>query len=326
MTVFGERFGIDVSYTADVNDNTEFFAKVVNQLGACQPTKRDMFMLTDWMAARMIQMGWIQKLDKSKIPNVDKNLISSLRGVGWDPKREYSAPWQSGFTGIAYNKKLVKEVRTMDELLTRDDLRGKVTMLTEMRDTMGLMLLSDGKDPAKFTDAEWTSAIEKVQTARRRGQIRAFTGNEYVNDLSAGNIAACVAWSGDVAASGDDNLVFVPPEEGLMIWADNMLVPNLATHQGNAEKWIDYYYEPETAAKLAAYVWYVTPVQGAQQAMEKVGPDLVKAGLIDDVDSMVNNQLIFPTEDYLKSTHSFMALDEAKIRQYEGDFANVTGA
>jgi len=325
MTVFAERMGIDVSYTADVNDNTEFFAKVVNQLGACQPTKRDMFMLTDWMAARMINMGWIQKLDKSKIPNVDKNLISSLRGVGWDPKREYSAPWQSGFTGIAYNKKLAKEVRTMDELLTRDDLRGKVTMLTEMRDTMGLMLLSDGKDPAKFTDADWTASIDKIQSARRHGQIRAFTGNEYINDLSAGNIAACVAWSGDVAAAGDDNLVFVPPEEGLMIWADNMLVPNLASHRANAEKWIDYYYEPEVAAKLAAYVWYVTPVQGAQQAMEKVGPDLVKAGLIDDVASMVENQLIFPTEDYLKSTHTFMALDEAKIRQYEGDFADVTG-
>ncbi|GAB7004350.1 spermidine/putrescine ABC transporter substrate-binding protein [Nocardioides sp. AN3] len=324
MTVFGEQTGIDVSYTADVNDNTEFFAKVVNQLGACQPTKRDMFMLTDWMAARMINMGWIQKLDKSKVPNLDKNLISSLRGVGWDPKREYSAPWQSGFTGIAYNKKLVKEVRTMDELLTRGDLNGKVTMLTEMRDTMGLMLLSDGKDPAKFSDADWNAAIDKIRAARRRGQIRAFTGNEYVNDLSAGNIAACVAWSGDVAAAGDDNLVFVPPEEGLMIWADNMLVPNLATHQGNAEKWIDYYYEPEVAAKLAAYVWYVTPVQGAQQAMEKVGPDLVKAGLIDDVKSMVENQLIFPTEDYLKSTHSFMALDEVKIRQYEGDFADVT--
>jgi spermidine/putrescine transport system substrate-binding protein len=325
MTVFSERYGIDVSYTADVNDNDEFFAKVKNQLGACQSTKRDMFMLTDWMAARMIQMGWIQKLDKSKVPNLDKNLISSLQGVGWDPNRDYSAPWQSGFTGIAYNKSLVKEVRTMDELLTRDDLRGKVTMLTEMRDTMGLMLLSDGKDPAKFTDADWSAAIDKVDASRKRGQIRAFTGNDYINDLSAGNIAACVAWSGDVAAAGDDNLVFVPPEEGLMIWSDNMIIPNLANHQSNAEKWIDYYYEPETAAKLAAYVWYVTPVQGAQQAMEKVGPDLVKAGLIDDVDSMVNNQLIFPTEEYLKSTHSFMALDEAKMREYQGDFADVTG-
>ena len=325
MTLFTERTGIDVSYTADVNDNDEFFAKVKNQLGACQSTKRDMFMLTDWMAARMIQMGWIQKLDKANVPNLDKNLISSLQGVGWDPNRDYSAPWQSGFTGIAYNKSLVPEVRTMDELLTRDDLRGKVTMLTEMRDTMGLMLLSDGKDPSKFTNADWSAAIDKIDTARKRGQIRAFTGNEYINDLAAGNIAACVAWSGDVAAAGDENLVFVKPEEGLMIWSDNMIIPNLATHQANAEKWIDYYYEPETAARLAAYVWYVTPVQGAQQAMEKVGPDLVKAGLIDDVASMVENQLIFPTEEYLKSTHSFMALDESQMRDYKGDFDDVTG-
>jgi spermidine/putrescine transport system substrate-binding protein len=311
MTVFEERTGIRVSYTADVNDNNEFFAKVKNQLGACESTKRDMFMLTDWMAARMIQMGWIQKLDKAKVPNLDKNLISSLRGVGWDPDRDYSAPWQSGFTGIAYNKTLVKEVRTMDELLTRDDLRGKVTMLTEMRDTMGLMLLSEGKDPSDFSTADWDSAIDKVRAARRRGQIRAFTGNEYLNDLSAGNIAACVAWSGDIAAAEDENLVFVKPEEGLMIWSDNMIVPNLATHQANAERWIDYYYDPAVAAKLAATVWYVCPVEGAQAEMEKVDPTLV------------DNPLIFPTEEFLSATHGFMALEEAQMRQYEGDFNDV---
>ena len=311
LTDFEKRYGIDVTYVADVNDNIEFFGKVKNQLGACQPTKRDLFVLTDWMAARMISMGWIQKLDKANVPNLDKNLISSLRGVGWDPERDYSAPWQSGFTGIAYNKSLVKEVRTMDELLTRDDLRGRVTMLTEMRDTMGLMLLSEGKDPSKFTHADWDGAIEKVRKARSRGQIRAFTGNEYVNDLSAGNIAACVAWSGDVAAAEDENLVFVRPEEGLMIWSDNMIVPNLATHQANAERWIDYYYDPAVAAKLAAYVWYVCPVDGAQAEMEKVDPTLV------------DNPLIFPTPDYLKATHGFMALEEATMRQYEGDFNDV---
>ena len=127
-----------------------------------------MFMLTDWMAARMVQMGWIQPLDKANVPNLDKNLISSLRGVGWDKDREYSAPWQAGFTGIAYNKSLVGEVRTMDELLTRPDLKGKVTMLTEMRDTMGLLLLSNGADPANFTDAEWSAAMEKLREGARR--------------------------------------------------------------------------------------------------------------------------------------------------------------
>ncbi len=312
LTDFIKSTGIDVRYTADINDNLEFFAKVVNQLGTCTSTKRDMFMLTDWMAARMIQMGWIQPLDADKMPNLRNNLIDALAHVDFDPKREFSAPWQSGLTGIAYNKKRVKEVRSMSELLTRPDLKGRVSCLTEMRDTMGLTLLSQDADPEKFTDAEWQKAIEALRKARQDGQIRAFTGNDYVQDLSAGNILAAVAWSGDIAAAEDENLVFVAPEEGPMIWADNMLVPNLATHQGNAEKWINYYYEPEVAARVADYVWYICPVKGAQEAMEKVNPDNVE------------NKLIFPDEELLASTHTFMALKEYQIRAYEGDFADVT--
>ncbi|WP_228374301.1 polyamine ABC transporter substrate-binding protein [Demequina phytophila] len=313
LTRFQNRYDVEVNYVPDVNDNIEFFSKVVNQLGACEPTGRDMFVLTDWMAARMIQMGWIQKFDKANVPNLDKNLISSLQGVGWDPKREYSAPWQTGFSGIAYNKSLVGEVRTMDELLTRPDLKGRVTMLTEMRDTMGLLLLSEGADPANFTDAQWNAALDKLSKARADGQIRAFTGNEYINDLANGNIAACVAWSGDVAAAGDENLVFLPPDEGMMVWSDNMIIPNLATHQRNAERWIDFYYEPKMAALLAAYVWYVCPVEGAREEMEKIDP------------SLVDNPLIFPTEEFLASTHGFMALEEYQIREYEGAFSDVTG-
>ena len=313
LTRFGKQYGIDVSYVADVNDNLEFYAKVVNQLGACQPTKRDMFMLTDWMAARMVNMGWIQPLDKANVPNLDANLISSLQGAGWDPNRDYSAPWQAGFTGIAYNKSLVGEVRTMDELLTRPDLKGKITLLTEMRDTMGLILLSDGADPANFTQGQWEKSMEKLKKARTDGQIRAFTGNEYVNDLAAGNIAACVAWSGDVAAAEDENLVFLPPDEGMMVWADNMLVPNMASHKLNAERWINFYYDPYIAALLAAWVWYVCPVQGAREQMESIDP------------SLVDNPLIFPTEEYLAATHAFMALEEYQIREYEGEFADVSG-
>lgn len=313
LTEFEQRTGIRVSYTADVNDNLEFFAKVVNQLGSCQPSKRDLFMLTDWMAARMIQVGWIQPLDKARVPNLHANLIDSLQGVGWDPERTYSAPWQSGLTGIAYNKAKVKEVRSVEELLSRPDLKGRISLLTEMRDTMGLLMLAQGSDPADFDQADWDNAIDRLRKARSDGQVRAFTGNEYIQDLSAGNILACEAWSGDVAAAEDENLVFVAPEEGQMIWSDNMLVPNLAGHQGNAEEWINYYYEPEVAAKLAAYVWYICPVKGAQEAMEKVDP------------SLVENQLIFPSAESLKTMHSFMALEEFQIRAYEGDFADVIG-
>ena len=313
LSDFEKATGIKVDYTADVNDNNEFFAKVQNQLGNCTTTKRDMFVLTDWMAARMIQAGWIQKLDKSKVPNLDANLISGLQGVSFDEKREYSAPWQSGLTGIAYNKSKVKEVKSFEELVTRSDLKGRISLLSEMNDTMGLMLLSVGADPSDFTDDEWQTAMDKLQKAVSDGQVRSFTGNEYIQDLASGNVVACEAWSGDVAAAEDENLVFVTPEEGHMIWADNMLVPNKADHKGNAEEWINYYYEPEVAAKLAAFVWYICPVKGAQEAMEKVDS------------SLVDNELIFPTEETLSVSHAFMALDEKKERTYQGAFADVIG-
>jgi spermidine/putrescine transport system substrate-binding protein len=315
LNVFEEQTGIDVTYTDDVTDNQEFFAKVVNQLGSCETVKRDMFMLTDWMADRMIQLGWIQKLDHKNLPNVDANLLPNLQDVAFDPGREYSVPWQSGFTGIAYNADLVPEVRNFDELLTREDLKGRVTLLTEMRDTMGFMLKATGANPANFTDAQWQKAIAMLEAGRSRGQIRAFTGNEYTRDLAAGTIAACEAWSGDVIQLQFDNpkIKFVIPEEGLSLWSDNMMVPNLATHKTNAEAWMNYYYDPEVAATLAAWVNYISPVVGARDAMEKIDP------------SLVDNPLIFPTDDFLKNTFAFMPLSETQSKLYERDFSNATG-
>jgi len=312
---FEKRTGIKVRYDIDVNDNDEFYAKVANQLGACESVKRDMFVLTDWMAAKMIDIGWIQKLNRDNVPNLHANLIDSLKSPGWDPNRDFSAPWQSGLTGIAYNKAKVKEVRSFSELLTRSDLKGRITLLTEMRDTMGFAMLVNGADPADFDEGDWETGVETMKKARRDGQIRAFTGNEYIQDLSAGNIVACEAWSGDVAAAEDDNLVFVPPEEGLMIWADNAIIPNLASHQGNAEKWINYYYEPEVAARLADFVYYICPVKGAEQEMEKIDPDLLK--------NQALKNLIFPDEATLARTSKFMALNEAQTTRYGRDFADV---
>jgi len=313
--VFEAETGITVKYTDDVNDNAEFFAKVRNQLGNCETVKRDMFMLTDWMAARMIALGWIQPLDAAKVPNLHENLIKPLRGKAWDKDRTFSAPWQSGLTGIAYNAAETDAVGSFDELLTRSDLTGKITLLSEMRDTMGFMLKVTGADPSNFTDDEWANAIDRLAVAVDAGQIRSFTGNEYIQDLAAGNIVACEAWSGDVIQAQFENpdIKFVTPEEGLSIWSDNMLVPNLATHQANAEKWIDYYYRPDVAAKLAAWVNYICPVKGAREEMEKIDP------------SLVDNQLIFPDDDTLSKTFDFMALDENQIKQYEGDWSDVTG-
>jgi spermidine/putrescine transport system substrate-binding protein len=314
ISVFEQQTGIDVSYADDVSDNNEFFAKVVNQLGSCQPVDRDIMVLTDWMAARMINLGWLQKLDHSNLPNVDAHLLDSLKHPDWDPDRSYSVPWQSGLTGIAYNSDLVDPVTTWKELFTRSDLNGHVTLLTEMRDTMGAALLSIGVQPEKFTDSEWDAAIDVIGNARAAGQIRAFTGNEYIQDLKAGNVSACEAWSGDVVSAQDTpNIKFVAPAEGMMLWSDNMLVPNLAAHKANAEAFMNYYYDPHVAAKLEASVNYICPVDGAQDAMRTVAKGLV------------DNPLIFPDQKLLGSTHSLMALNENQIKNYENDFAKVTG-
>ena len=312
---FEAATGIAVTYTDDVSDNTEFFAKVVNQLGSCQPVDRDLFVLTDWMAARMVSVGWIQPLDHDNLPNVDAHLLKNLRDPAWDPGRKHSVPWQSGLTGIAYNSKLVDEVGSFSDLLTRRDLKGRVTLLTEMRDTMAFMLKVAGADPEDFDDEDWDDAIAVLDDANGSGQIRQFTGNNYVGPLSRGDIVACEAWSGDVLALQFENpdIKFVLPEEGLSLWSDNMLVPNLATHKANAEAWMNYYYDPAVAAKLAAWVNYICPVEGAQKAMEKIDP------------SLVDNPLIFPDEEFLAGTFSMMPLSEAKASRYELDFQNVIG-
>ena len=233
LPTFEDQTGISVTYNVDVNDNAEFYAKVRNQMRACEPIDRDMIILTDWMAGRMIDLQWIQPLDKEKIPNVHKNLIPSLQGVPWDPDLEYHAPWQSGLTGIAYNSDLVPEVGSFEELITREDLHGKITLLTEMADTMGFFLKVVGADPVDFDDDEWADALDRLREVKEGGQLRQFAGNNYLQQLSQGTLVACEAWSGDVIQAQVDNpnLKFVVPEEGLSLWSDNMLVPNYATHQ-----------------------------------------------------------------------------------------------
>jgi spermidine/putrescine transport system substrate-binding protein len=317
LDAFTKASGIKVAYTEDVNDNDEFFGKVKPQLSAGQDTGRDIITLTDWMAGRLIRLGWVEKLDKTKIPN-SKNLIASLAKPGFDPTRDYSLPWQSGMTGIAYNSKATGgvKVETIDQLFTDKALKGKVTALTEMRDTMGLLLLSMGKDPSNFTDDDFGAAIDKLQKAVSDKQIRQFTGNDYAPLLGKGTVAACVAWSGDVIQLQSDNkdIKFVTPDTGAMLWADNMMIPIKAQHRANAEALMDYYYQPEVAAAVADYVNYICPVQGAQDEMAKIDKDAAA------------NPLIFPSAAVLAKTHIFKALTTAQEANYNKMFTKVTGA
>jgi spermidine/putrescine transport system substrate-binding protein len=309
---FQDETGITVQYDTDVNDNEQFFAKVSPQLSDCQSTGRDVFVLTDWMAARMIDLGWIQTLDHSKMPNVDANLIPFLKSPSWDPDRDYSVPWQSGMTGICYNSELTDPVMSFEELLTRPDLKGKVELLTEMRDTMTFMLLLVDANPEEFTDDEFSAAISKLQEYVDNGQVRRFAGNDYVDDMKSGNIVACEAWSGDVInLLGGGKYKWIPPTEGFALWTDNMLVPNKAEHKSNVEEMMNFYYDPVNAAKLAAWNYYFCPVEGAQQEI----------GQFDK--SAVNSEFIFLDDKTLETGFMFMPLNDTQEQDYQTQYNEV---
>jgi spermidine/putrescine transport system substrate-binding protein len=313
---FKKQTGITVSYVEDINDNETFYAKIQPQLKGGQDTGRDLIVMTDWMAARLVKQNYVQKINHANTPNLPKNIIAGpLKSPSWDTARDSSAPWQSGLTGICYNKAKAKQVATVTDLLTRPDLKGKVAVLTEMRDTIGLIMLDSGKDPSNFTDADFDAAIDVLQKAKDSGQIRAFTGNEYIQSLEKGDLVACLAWSGDVIAMQADRpeMTWSAPEAGVMQWADNMLIPNKAKHKKNAELLMNYYYDPKVAAVLAAYVNYICPVEGAKEAMTAVDPTLV------------DNALIFPSDADKKNFHAFKALTDDETQKYEKKFAQVSG-
>jgi spermidine/putrescine transport system substrate-binding protein len=318
LDAFTKSTGIKVNYTEDYNDNDEFFAKIKPQMSANRSTGRDVWCSTDWMVARLMRLNWVQKLDKANIPNW-KNLQDNLVDVEYDKGRVYSLPWQSGFTGIAYNPGRTgtdgEEIKTVTDLLTNKKIHGKVTMLTEMRDTVGLTMLDMHIDPADFGDKEYEAVIKRLTKVRDSGQLRGFTGNEYGSGLANGTIAACVAWTGDVVQLQADkpSLGYELPASGHMIWSDNFVIPNQAAHKTNAEKLINYYYEPKVMAAVEDYVNYISPVKGSGQILAKDDPDVA------------NNPLIFPSEAVLAKSHVFKGLTAEKETKYNGLFQALIG-
>ncbi|MEU9380974.1 spermidine/putrescine ABC transporter substrate-binding protein [Streptomyces sp. NPDC048279] len=318
LDAFRKRTGITVKYTEDINDNDEFFGKIQPQLAAGQDTGRDLIVLTDWLAARMIRLGYVQKLDASNLPHAFANLTDQFRSPDWDPGRAYSYPWQGISTVVAFNKKALDgvEVKSVSDLLDNPALKGRVGLLTEMRDTVGMTMLDMGIDPGKFTGDNYDAVIARLQKAVDKGQIRRFTGNDYTSDLSKGDLAACVAWGGDVVQLQADNpdVAYVIPDSGYMTSTDNLMIPNKARHKTNAERLIDYYYEPEPAAELSAYVNYVSPVADVQPYLAKIDK------------GAASNPLIVPDKAMQARSHAFRALSSKEETAYQQKFAKLTGA
>ena len=297
LDAFKKKTGTTVQYTEDINDNATYFGKIQGPLSRGQSVDRDIIVMTDnsRYPSLLIKKGWVEKLDKSAIPNI-KNLQPSLQHPSWDPNRDYSLPWQSGLTGIAYNDKLTDPVLTVPDLLENPKLKGKVTLLEGMGDTMPLIMAVNGDDPTKVTDASWDRAFKLVKKAVDSGQIRQFTGNDYSGPLAKGDLKAAVAWSGDVVQLQADNkhLHWNLPKEGGGIWTDNMMIPK-GGNVYTASVYMNYAYDPKVAAAIEDYVNYICPVVGAKQVLLKADPSIAK------------NTLIFPTKAMLDNAHNFDA-------------------
>ena len=284
---FEKSTGVHVKYIEDVNDNQEFFGKVQPLLAKGNSGGRSMIVVTDWMAKKMHDLGYVQNLDKSAIPNVEKNLVPSLQHPAFDPNRDYSVPWQSGMTGVIVRKDLAPDVRSICDLFD-PKYKGKVDMLTELRDTVPLVMKCQGVDLNNVTEDDWMNAIDKIKQASNSGQIRRFTGNDYARDLTSGDAVAVIGWSGDAVQLQADNknIEWRMPTEGCMIWSDNMEIPVGAPNPTAAEAWMNYVYDPKNQAQIEDYVNYVSPVAGTKEELLKQDP------------SVANNPLIFPSDKF----------------------------
>jgi spermidine/putrescine transport system substrate-binding protein len=313
---FQQEYGTKVRYVEEINDNTEFFGKVRQQYERGDSGGRDIHVVTDWMAARMMRLDYVQRFDKSEMPNATKNLIARLQSPPFDPKRDYSMPWQSGISGIIYRKDLVKrEPKSVDDLFD-PDYKGKVTMLTEMRDTVGNVAASLGHDPEKASVDQFMEAIDKIGEAAESGQIRGFTGNEYTKDITKGDTWLLIGWSGDAVQLKLDNpnIEFIIPETGGHLWTDNMQIPVGAPAAFTAQKMIDFVYRPEVQADIAEYVNYICPVEGVKEILAQRDPALAE------------NQLIFPDETFLADTFIFRGLEPEEEQELDEAFQQVIGA
>ncbi|MBA2625900.1 MAG: spermidine/putrescine ABC transporter substrate-binding protein [Acidimicrobiia bacterium] len=317
VELFRRESGIELRYNEDLNDNAEFFAKVQPDLSAGRNPGADIVTPTYWLAGRLITLGWVEEIPFDDIPNAD-NLVADLRRPAWDPEGRYSLPWQSGLTGIAYNVAATSRELGSFEDLFDPAFRGKIGMLTEMRDTVGLALLADGKDVTDLTFDAAAAAFDRIEQAKSDGQIRQFTGNDYMDDLAAGNFAACIGWSGDIAQLALDNpdLRFVIPEEGGLRFSDTMLIPTGSPNVANAAKWMNYVYDPVNAARIAAYVGYNSPVEGVREELAK-DPETAP---------LAESPLMFPDEQLLEQTHVFASLEEDEEAKFEERFSDIIGA
>jgi spermidine/putrescine transport system ATP-binding protein len=315
---FEEATGIAVTYDEDFNDNNEVYNRILAPvLGTGGVIDYDIICPTNWMAARLKNLGWIEQLPLDRIPN-RVNLEDRFLNQRWDYGAAFHLPWQAGMTGIGYDPALTgRELRSIMDLFD-PEFQGRVAMLSEMRDTVGLVMLGLGHDPDAVDEDGAFEALDLIEQATNDGQIRAFTGNEYIRSLESGDFVACIAWSGDIVQLQYDrpDIQLVIPEEGGMSWYDTMVIPKGAPNAFAAADWMNFVYDPVQAAQLTAWVQFITPVKGVRDELIKMGGDAT---------ALAESPILFPTDEDAARLHVFADLPEEIDVAITERFLQITG-
>lgn len=285
---FEDETGVSVDYIEDINSNDGFFGKLQPQLEQGESGGRSIFVVADYMAKQMYDLGYLQEIDHADLPTVFETLLPSLQSPGFDPERKFSVPWQGGMTGLWVDTSKAPDIHSVNDLFD-PKYKGKVTMLDELRETPALVMLAEGVDPATASADQWLKAIEKLGDAADSGQIRKFTGNEYTEDLTAGNIVAAIGWSGDASLIENPNAEWRMPTQGCTQWMENMVIPVGAPNTAAALAWMDFVYRPDVAVDITEYVEYISPVKGVKELLEKRGSELAESDIVFPTDQFTRN-------------------------------------
>ena len=318
VTRFEQATGAVVDYVEQYNGNEEAFSKVFEPtLGKGKPTGYDVIVPTYWAVARLLDRGWLEQVPIELVPN-HVNVDPAFLGMPWDRGARYHMPWQVGITGIAYNPALARrEVRAVADLFD-PSLKGRVGMVSEMRETVGLVMLTEGADPSRATVAAAHSALDKLEAADREGQIARFTGNEFVEALTNGQFAACLAWSGDVIQLQRDrpDIRFVIPVEGGIRWFDSMVIPSRAANPAVAAEWMNFVYNPVNAARITQAVQYISPVLGVRDELRRAGGQGA---------ALADNPILFPDDETRRRLYFWSGLDAQAEDELQTRFSAITG-
>jgi spermidine/putrescine transport system substrate-binding protein len=318
LAKFTKETGISVTYQEVIQEMGPWFAKVQPQLSAGQSIGFDLMVITNSIQfGQFRDSGFLAPLDHSKMPNYTKYAAPAYAKEAFDPGNQYSVPWASGITGIAYDPKKTGRKLTKLADLWDPKFKGKVGMFSDTQELANFGLMALGIDPAKSTPDDWKKAAAHLKEQKAKGILRKYYDQSYINALGSGEVWATQAWSGDVFQknlSDGTNFEFFIPEEGGTLWTDNFTIPITAKAPVDALQLIDFFYTPETSASLAEYINYVCPVPAAQAQIKKDAAKLTGADRT-AMDKLADSPLLFPAESDYAKLHYYVSFDSVADQQ-----------